>query len=459
MAFSTCTTSTAAIEFVRSLNGNGLHVGILGAIPAAMIFMQLIAAWAANHVPYRRPYWFWATFTQRWMLVPICAGPCLFPQVSSVVWLWLFLSANVLTQALGQFGTPLWMSWMGDFLPRNELGHFWGKRQLFMQWTSCLVLLTTGAVIRSELIGVQRGFAMMVAIGSILGIIDLSVFHKIPEPKVTPANDLSLRAVFSAPFREPAFRGFIGYMALWNVAAMFGAPFISLYLLQVIKMPIFSVMLLWTFTVAAGATFSGLMGRFADRFGNKPLLVMSTAFKSFNMAALIFCPRDPELAFWVLTPIFMFDCLLTQGITIANDGFLLKNSPTENRTMFIAAGNAIAGITGGVTSILCGAWLVGMTGWGTEFYGYTINAFHILFAISLGLRLICAMTVARVQEAEAVPTWFAVREVLKEKLVRLSPRPASVAVKLSEEAQGDNRATSKLPSSAELLVPTPDHAA
>ena len=428
MAFTTLTTSTASIAFVRSLNGGGVHIGILGAVPAVALLMQLVAAWAANHVPYRRPLWYWATFAQRWLLVPIVAGPCLFPDVNPLIWLWVFLTANALTQALGNFGTPLWMSWMGDYLPRAGLSQFWGTRQLFMQWTSCLLLLATGLLLRSELVSVQRGFALLVAVGGILGIIDISVFKRIEEPPVTPADDLSLSAVFSAPFREPAFRGFIGYMSLWTVAAMIGAPFISLYLLQVIGMPLFDVMLLWTFTVASGAAFSGHIGRFADRYGNKPLLVVSTAFKSFNMAALIFCPPDPRWAFWILTPVFMFDSLLTQGINIANDGFLLKNSPIQNRTMFIAAGNAMAGVAGGLASILAGAALSWLGPWQTLIGTFSFNAFHLLFTLSLLLRMVCAVTVARVREAEATPTWDALRHVLQLPRLRKAFGPEVVVI-------------------------------
>ena len=50
MAYSQLTLSPAGIEFVRHLGGSGLHVGILGAIPTGMLFLQFVSAVVANHL-------------------------------------------------------------------------------------------------------------------------------------------------------------------------------------------------------------------------------------------------------------------------------------------------------------------------------------------------------------------------------------------------------------------------
>ena len=39
------------------------------------------------------------------------------------------------------FGTPLWLSWMGDYLPHKGLNQFWGLRHSSQQWTAALALL------------------------------------------------------------------------------------------------------------------------------------------------------------------------------------------------------------------------------------------------------------------------------------------------------------------------------
>ena len=105
------------------------------------------------------------------------------------------------------------------------------------------------------------------------------------------------------------------------------------------------------------------------------MLVLCTAFKSINMIGLLLCPADPTIAFLVLAPMFMIDAFLNAGIAIANNGFMIKNSPRENRTMFIAAGTGFAGIVGGVASIVAGAGIAATMDWSWTPRGYRVCQF------------------------------------------------------------------------------------
>src|SRR5207244_12317953 len=51
------TTSPATIQFAKELHGGGWHIGILGALPQAMLVFQFLAAMAASHLRCRR--WAW----------------------------------------------------------------------------------------------------------------------------------------------------------------------------------------------------------------------------------------------------------------------------------------------------------------------------------------------------------------------------------------------------------------
>ena len=88
---------------------------------------------------------------------------------------------------------------------------------------------------------------------------------------------------------------------------------------------------------------------------------------------------------------------------IANNGFLLKNSPVENRTMFVASGTAIAGIVGGITAITSGYALTQMEGLAIPFWRGTITGYHVLFTISMLLRFGALPMVKRIQEPSTHP--------------------------------------------------------
>jgi MFS family permease len=185
-----------------------------------------------------------------------------------------------------------------------------------------------------------------------------------------------------------------------------------MYLLEHVGMDLFHVLLMWTLSWVGGAVLSNHLGGWAERFGPRPVLVLCTAFKSINMIGLLACPPDPTIAFWVLSPVFMIDAFLNAGIAIANNGFMIKNSPRENRTMFIAAGAGFAGVLGGVASIVAGAAIATSADWSWMLGDTQFVNFHVLFAISMVLRLSAAVLATQVSEPSSTGTRVVAGELL-----------------------------------------------
>jgi MFS family permease len=426
------TTSPATVQFARALGANGLHIGILGALPTAMLFMQFVAGFVVNRIRYRRWLWLTVGIAHRLILLPAAVGPMLWPEVPKTVWVWVLIGLTAASYALADFCHPLWMSWMGDYLPKQGLSRFWGRRHLWMHWAAALSLGIAAVYSAGHPGGVVPAFAVLGVVAAVCGVADLLFFLGVDEPPVRPASSPRLRDIFIAPFQQREFRAFIGFTCFWHFAAMTGSPFIGLFLLQYVGMDLFHVMLLSACSWVGGALTAGRLGWLADRFGHRPLLVLSIAFKSALMLALLFVPANPELAFWLLIPVFMLDALLNAGMAIANYGFLLSYSPSENRAMYIAAGTAVAGMVGGVTSIAAGAILQSLDGWDFSFLAIGVSHFHLLFTISVVLRLISAVLVLRVEEPEAAKTrevvthlWLAAQRRLS-RLTQASIRVDSV---------------------------------
>lgn len=426
MAYTQLTLSAASIDFTRRLGGNGLHVGILNALPTGMLFMQFLSALLANHLHYRRRLWMTLSILQRLLYVPIVAGPWLWPQVPDSIWVWIYLSSVAVEQGLLHFCSPLWLSWMGDYLPHRGLNQYWGIRHLWMQWSAAASLCGGAVLLYKFGLPVRSGFPLLVAIGAVLGVADILMFLRVEEPPVTRVANPELKKVLLAPLRHPGFRSFIGFMCWWHFAAMLGATFISLYLLVHVGMSLFQVLMLWTFSWVGGALFSGYLGRWAERFGNKPVLVLCTIFKSVLMISLLCVPVEPTTAFWCLVPVFMFDAVLNAGFAISTNGFLLKNSPAENRTMYIAAGTALAGIVGGITSVVAGAVLAALGDWSWMIGQYEVTPFHLMFVASILCRFVAVAAVARIQEPHVYETIQVVTQLVGVTPIRVLRYPVGL---------------------------------
>lgn len=428
-AYTQLTTSPATIEYIRLRGANEFHIGILGALPTLMLFMQFVSALVVNHLRYRRRLWFWTALTHRLMLLPTAIGPWIYPEMSNEFWVWLLLTTTALNQGLLHFSSPLWLSWMGDYLPHEGLSSYWGSRQLWMQITAAFSLLAASFLVIYSGLSIELSYGIMTVVGTICGVTDLLLFYKVFEPPVQKVASPRISKVLSEPFRNREFRRYISFMCFWNFAAMAGAPFISLYLLSEVGMDLFHVLLLWTTSWVGGAMLSRTLGRWADLHGSQPVLVMCVALKSSNMLALLFIPKSPDAAFWILMPCFMLDAVLNAGILIANNGFMIKNSPSENRTMYIAATQAIAGVVGGITSILAGWIMRSLSDQQWTVLGWTIGNFQVMFLSSIALRWTALVLTRYVQEPGARHTWDVVQELFSDTLDRLEirlPQPESI---------------------------------
>ena len=390
MIYTQLTMSPAATEYARSLGATGWHIGLLGALPTLTLLTQFLAAVLANRLRYRRRLWMPVALIERLLFLP-AAAVMLWPAgTTDSTRLWLFVGLTAANHALLNFCTPLWLSWMGDYLPREGLSRFWGVRHNAMQWAAAGSLMAGALWLRRTGWDFASAFGCLLIAGAVCGVIDILCFSRVYEPPVTPAPEPRWRDIFAAPFRDAVFRRFIAYQCFWNLAVMTASPFISLYLLREKGIPADKLLLLWAFSWVGGAVLSKRLGRLVEQYGNKPMMNLCATFKSVNIVALLLMPTDAQLAFWMLVPIFMFDSLLNAGIAIAQNGFLLKNSPAGNRTMFVAAGTALAGLVGGVTSIAVGAAVAISDGSTLRLGSVVWGPIEVAFAASIVLRIVAA---------------------------------------------------------------------
>ena len=196
-----------------------------------------------------------------------------------------------------------------------------------------------------------------------------------------------------------------------------------IYIKEYLGIPGNELLIMWSIFLASGAVCARQIGRWTERFGQRPVLILSVSLKSINVIAFLLLPAgNPRLAFWVLLPVFCIDSILNIGYVISTNGFMIKNSPRENRAMYIAAGNGFAGIVGGITAVAAGIFLDQLANWRGVIWGRTLVNFHLVFAISLLLRLIAIYVAWNVHE----PASHKTRHMLAE-LFGLRKKPAGLS--------------------------------
>jgi len=399
MVFTVGVGSPVTTEFFRAIGASEFHFGLITGIPLIMLVMQFVGAAALNHASRRKGIFIFCLVLCRLLYLAIAFLPLVLTAASRSLVLVMVIALLAVSSAAHNFAVPFWFSWMADLIPRRVMNRVWGWRQMAMHatWTAAFLLVTFYLYMADQPATVV--FPILVIIAVLAGVTDVLLFLGVDEPRNLTTADNCLWSDFLAPMQHRIYRRFVLFSCAWTFSTMFAASFMLLYVLKVIELAAWKTSLIWCVQGVGMAIASSMWGRLADRYGNKPVLKICVTLKP--MIVIVFLLLTPANVIWLLPLVFLIDGMLNSGNTLAINGYMLSIAPRRNRSMFIAAITGLAGVCGGISAMLAGTLLSSLQSWETLFCGRIWNAFHVVFAISLGLRLACQPLVWRIQEPGA----------------------------------------------------------
>lgn len=396
MIFTVGIGSPATTKFYLAIGANNFHFGIITGLPMLMLFMQFIGAAALNRAKRRKPLFIFCLILCRILYLPIAFLPFLPGGTASPYLVPTVISLLAISAAAHNLAIPFWFSWMADLIPKRIMNRVWGARQMAMHitWTMAYLLVTFYLYTSQQ--PATTIFPILTALAVIAGVTDILLFIHVDEPPNETTDHNKPWQDFLAPLQHPLYRRFVAYSCAWSFACHFAASFMLLYALKVLQLDPWKATLIWCLQGVGMAVGSRMWGRLADRFGNRPVLKLCTTLKP--MIVIVFFLATPRNVIWLLPLAFLPDGMLNAGNTLASNGYMLSIAPRKNRSMFIAAITGLAGICGGLASLSGGLLLNTTAGWQGTILGYTLNPFHLVFAISFSLRLLCQPLVWRIEE-------------------------------------------------------------
>ena len=184
---------------VRVLTGlmgfNDLAFGILAAVPFLATFGQVLASSLIERtglVKYQFIH-FAAVHRLLWLVVALLPFVLPIPSELAVATMLLVLSASWYMSALA---TPAWMTWMGLLIPRRLRGRYFAHRERLALMIQIPVVIAIGACVdvlfpASNPGGTPLGLWVIcgiIAMGSVLGVIDVLLFRRVPELCIPPSR-------------------------------------------------------------------------------------------------------------------------------------------------------------------------------------------------------------------------------------------------------------------------------
>lgn len=387
--------SPATTEFLRAVGATELHFGLITGIPLVMLSMQFVGAAALNRARRRKAVFIACLVVCRLLYLGVAFLPMALPERPSLV-LPTIIALLAISAATHNFAVPFWFSWMADLIPKRVLNRVWGWRQRAMHLTWTLANLLVTVLLYRVRWSPTVTFPVLTVFAVAAGIADVLLFLRVTEPANLLRKDANPLRDLMAPLVHPVFRRFVLFTCCWSFATACAANFMQLYVLKVLRVPMWQTSLIWCMQGLGVAMASGFWGRMADRHGQRPIIALSVALKP--MIVVVFFLLTPTNVLWLLPLAFVPDGVLNSGTILAVNGYMLSFAPRDNRSAFIAAITGLAGVCGGVSAILAGAVLAGTADWSVELSGRTLNHYHLLFAASMVMRVLCLPLARRIRE-------------------------------------------------------------
>lgn len=387
------TSGSVLVGYLLHLGASPTHIALVGSVPFLAQMFSPLGAMAAEALGGRRALaaLLGATGRASWILAAFLPQLSLPDGMRPTLLVALVFVASAFQAATG----TVWTAWMGDVVPEERRGRYFGMRTGILGAVGTVANLAAGAFL--DRVGAPLSFQVVigVAVAASFAAVVLYLFHYDPPSE---KRRITLGKILTLPYASVNFRRFLRFAVYWQFVVMLGAPFVVPYFLEELRMTFTQVAYWSSLTALVALATTILWGRVADRVGTKPVLMLGT----FLAGALlpvnwILAGLTGNLGFVWLSGVL--DAVAWGAITPAVFNLALGSAPRTGRVTFIAMYSLVQGLAGFAGGALSAplitflhsidypAWMAGWTG------------YHTLFAMS-GVGRMLAWTWLRPVEEE-----------------------------------------------------------
>ena len=381
--FTAFTTGPFLTGLALCLHASDNILGLLAAIPAFAQVCQFAGAWVTQQTGKRKWVAAYGAMLGRALYLPM--GLLLLMNWPEHRLMTVFLLLFALSNAFMQFAGVAWMSWMSDLVPPRVQGRYYGRRNLWLGLVTIVATYAAGEYMDyAKLQDAElAGYRNLYLAASACGFYCLFVLLRQPEPAYHPEPMPGWHFIV-LPFRNPAFRKLMIFNVYWLFSVNIAAPFFTPHLMKYLHWSYSQLALLGIiFTVAAGFAHY-LWGGVLDRWGKRPVLILTSLCLFALPHTYLWCPYD-----WTL-PIQLNAIaggILWSGWGLAMFVLMQQLVPAAGRPAYFAMWAAISGLANFFAGLVGGGIAHALNGKNLALGGLHLNHYQIVFLISILVRI------------------------------------------------------------------------
>lgn len=366
--------------FALVFGATNAQIGIIASIPyLAVILTEIPGAKLMDFFPRKSITVVSIAFSRiSWFLVILV--PFLFEQ-SPVYFIILFY---FLIKLMDLISDPPWVSLLADIVPEKSRGEYFGYRAMVVNSFSSLAALIGGFYLDFFPKENLNGFLSLFSVGVVLGVATSFAFNKIKDPRPYDGHRHSLKDFLSL---RGELRSLCISAVCFNFATTIASPFFTVYMLKNLEMSYSLFVLATVLSTVTKIVSHPHIGRISDKYGDKPVAIISTMATAFVPLAFFFINKEN---IWLIIPAQIVSGLAWAGVDLSVFNLLLDKSNIDRRGIDIAEYNTITSVP-----MIIGP-IVG--GYIADNIVFIVSGIPLLFLIAFVLRLISSFTLFYITE-------------------------------------------------------------
>ena len=359
------TTGPFMIYLALELNATNQDIGLILAMPAFVGLLRLFAPRLFRALGGLKPGAV-VCLTASYALL------CLLPVISVAIqssmvpargWMVAFVAVLCVHQLLESIGLVAVWSWLGEIVPQRIRGRYFAARQRWQIWALVPTLLF--AAMTADYVHDRYSLAMRtavaawayigpVAIGtvfllaSVVPLIYMRATSALEGPgsKSNPAGSRE-RSSLVGPDMTMAFARLVlvgCWLSFFNGLTQTAQ---NRYPRDVLKLDVLPLAIMRMVMQIGQIALAPVVGRAADRYGNRPVLVLCQAVVSVGL--LFYWMATPEQPYWLAGAWIAWSAFV--GLNVCLPNLMLKLSPRHDSSKYVATYFAITGLTYGAGTL------------------------------------------------------------------------------------------------------------
>jgi hypothetical protein len=229
-----------------------------------------------------------------------------------------------------------------------------------------------------------------------IGVVDLFIHNTLPEPPLAKRREEHYFRHLAMPLRDRAFRPWLRFNFCWTFAMTLGGSLSLVYFTKHLGMDknLLGGNIVLTIIPCLGSILVGSKsGKMVDRRGSKVVLWWGHLFWALLPGLWIFA--TPATAMVWLTVQGAISGTASRAATTAANKLVTRFPAPQDVAVYTAISACVASLASAIGCFAAGLVLRLLQGWSVTLLGWTFIGFHILFVLSLALRLASALLLIR----------------------------------------------------------------